>query len=117
MAYGALVLAHANAEIVKVTKSGGQGDGWEGPTDGPTRWEGRADAFVRNYRRREMSDGRTEYVDVRRVNLPDGVPVETTDTLTLIYKGEQLVVPVLNLVTNEAPPGVPGGTVVEVEPS
>lgn len=112
-----LRLPHANAAITKVTEPGSADDWDQSSTTGATRWQGEADAFVRDTRRREVNDGRTDYVDVRIVNLPEGVSVATGCTLHLTYRDEQLVVPVLTLVAHVAPPGVPGGTVVEVEPS
>lgn len=112
-----LRLPHANATITKVTDPGSSDDWDDAATTGPTRWEGKADAFVRDTRRREINDGRTDFVDVRTVSLPEGVSVAAGCTLTLTYRGAQLVVPVLTLVAHTAPPGVPGGSVVEVEPS
>ena len=114
---GRLLLPHANATVTKVTASGGQGDGWEGPTAGAARWEGEADAFVRDTRRREQNGDRTEFVDVRLVSLPEGVPVEASDTLTLTYRDEEIEVPALAVIRHQPPPGVPGGTVVEATPS
>ena len=108
-------LPHANAVLTKIEAAGGTPDWDDAATAGATKWEGQADAFIRDTRRREISDGRTDWIDVRRVSLPEGIQVETSDVLTLTFRGEQLIVPVLALLAHEAPPGVSGGSVVEVE--
>lgn len=114
-------LPHANAVLTKITRPA-SADDWDDPeVAGPTLWEGTADAYIRDRKRMEVSDGRTDLIPVRLITLPAEIAVSVGDTLHLVWAlptGDQLLeLPVRAVTTHAAPPGIPGLSVAESEPT
>lgn len=114
-------LPHANARLTKITRPA-SADDWDDPAvEGPALWEGDCDAYVRDRRRLEVSDGRTDLIPVRLVTLPAEIAVSVGDTLHLTWKlltgDEELELPVRAVTNHAAPPGIPGVSVAESEPT
>lgn len=110
-------LPHSNGRLTKITRNP-EVDDWEGTTvEGPAVWEGDCDCYVRDTTRQEVNDGRTDRVTVRLVTVPAEVAVSVGDTLHITWRDAALVVPVTAVTVHEAPAGVPGESVAEVEPT
>lgn len=113
-------LPQSNARLKKITRPGSVDD-WDGSSDaGPTLWEGDTDAYIRDRRRYEVSNGRSDLIPVRLITLPPEIAVSVGDVLHLTgWSGsdEDLVLPVRAVTTHAAPAGIPGESVAEAEPT
>lgn len=110
-------LPQANARLTAVTGKGFSEDWDSAGTSGTTRWSGKADAYVQA-ESTDVRDGQRDSVVITRsVVLPSGVPVQVGDTLALTWQKTSVTWPVLAVIERVAPAGVPGSTVVQVDPA
>jgi hypothetical protein len=110
-----LRLPHRNAVLTSIGR-GAQSDEWDrAGGSAVTFWAGRADALVSDETREVAGSGSSSVTTVRSVVISSELAVEVGDTLTLEWRGAQLVAQANGVLRREPPPGVPGTTLVELE--
>ncbi len=110
-------LPQANARLTAVVARGHSEDWDEGEEAGAERWAGTADAYVQQAQQQVRDGARDSTVVTRSIVLPPNVPVHVGDTLRLVWRETPVSWPVVAVTERVAPPGVPGTTVVEAQPS